>query len=121
MDFLGFLPYSGQNVVLVGVQAALVALPAAGLPVFARRFAGRAWSLVLPLSIAIVVAVLAVLPGAASGLTWLSLVAVPLLAAAAVGWAMHGARPGRRRWRCPSSGWRSATRASGSARSRRCC
>lgn len=93
MDFLGFLPYSGQNVVLVGVQAALVALPAAGLPVFARRFAGRAWSLVLPLSIAIVVAVLAVLPGAASGLTWLSLVAVPLLAAAAVGWAMHGARP----------------------------
>lgn len=93
MDLFGFLPYSGQNVALVGVQAALVALPAAGLPVFARRFAGRAWSLVLPLSIAIVVAVLAVLPGAASGLTWLSLVAVPLLAAAAVGWAMHGARP----------------------------
>lgn len=93
MDFLGFLPYSGQNVALVGAQAALVALPAAGLPVFARRFAGRAWSLVLPLSIAIVVAVLAVSPGAASGLTWLSLVAVPLLAAAAVGWAMHGARP----------------------------
>jgi prepilin signal peptidase PulO-like enzyme (type II secretory pathway) len=93
VDLLGFLPYSGQNVALVGAQAALVALPAAGLPVFARRFAGRAWSLVLPLSIAIVVAVLAVLPGAASGLTWLSLVAVPLLAAAAVGWAMHGARP----------------------------
>jgi hypothetical protein len=90
---VGPLPYSWQNAVLVLVQSALVALPAAGLPAFARRFAGRAWSLVLPLSIAIVVAVLAVLPGAATGLTWLALIAVPLLAAAAVGWAMHGARP----------------------------
>jgi hypothetical protein len=79
--------------VLVAMQSLLVALPAAGLPAFARRFAGRGWSLVLPLSIAIVVAALAVVPALASGLTWLALLAVPPLAAAAVGWAMHGARP----------------------------
>jgi hypothetical protein len=79
--------------VLVATQSLLVALPAAGLPAFARRFAGRGWSLVLPLSIAIVVAALAVVPALASGLTWLALLAVPPLAAAAVGWAMHGARP----------------------------
>jgi hypothetical protein len=91
---VGPLPYSGWNVVLVAVQALLVALPAAGLPAFATRFSGRAWSLVLPLSIAVVVGVLAVLPGAAVGLTWLALVATPPLAAAAVGWGAHGARPG---------------------------
>jgi len=39
---------SETNVVLVGVQASLVALPAAGLPGWARRFAGRSWWLVLP-------------------------------------------------------------------------
>ncbi|WP_210492626.1 hypothetical protein [Patulibacter sp. SYSU D01012] len=89
---MGPLPYSWQNVVLVAVQAALVALPGAGLPGWAGRFAGRAWSLVLPLSIAVVVAVLAVLPDAARALTWIALVAVPPLAAAALGWAAHGAR-----------------------------
>ncbi|WP_022928323.1 hypothetical protein [Patulibacter americanus] len=90
---MGPLPYSWQNMVLVAMQSLLVALPAAGLPAFARRFAGRGWSLVLPLSIAIVVAALAVVPALASGLTWLALLAVPPLAAGAVGWAMHGARP----------------------------
>lgn len=90
---IGPLPYSWWNVVLVATQAALVALPAAGLPRFAERFAGRAWSLVLPLSIAVVVAVLAAAPGAARGLTWLALVATPPLAAAAVGWGARGARP----------------------------
>lgn len=90
---IGPLPFSWWNVVLVATQALLVALPAAGLPAFARRFAGRSWSLVLPLSISIVVALLAVLPGAAVGLTWLALVATPPLAAAALGWGAHGARP----------------------------
>jgi hypothetical protein len=90
---IGPLPYSWWNVVLVSTQALLVALPAAGLPAFARRFAGRSWSLVLPLSITVVVALLAVLPGAAVGLTWLALVATPPLAAAALGWGARGARP----------------------------
>lgn len=90
---IGPLPFSWWNVVLVATQALLVALPAAGLPPWAARFAGRSWSLVLPLSISVVVAVLAVLPGAAVGLTWLALVATPPLAAAALGWGAHGARP----------------------------
>lgn len=91
---LPLLPYSGQNVALTAAQALLVALPAAGLPRWARRFAGVSWWLVLPGSILVVVGLLAVLPGAADALTWLALLAIPPLAAAALGWAMHGARPG---------------------------
>lgn len=93
-SFLGFLPYSSSSAVLDLVQAVLVALPAAGLPAFLRPFAGRVWSLIMPVSIVAVVAGLAVLPGAAITLTWLALIAVPLLAAATLGWGMHGARPG---------------------------
>lgn len=90
----GFLPYSWNSVLLDVVQSALVALPAAGLPVLVRRLAGGwLWSLVMPVSIVAVVVGLAVLPGAAVGLTWLALLAVPVLAAATLGWGMHGARP----------------------------
>jgi prepilin signal peptidase PulO-like enzyme (type II secretory pathway) len=92
-SFLGFLPYSSSSALLDVVQAVLVALPAAGLPVFLQQFAGRIWSLIMPVSIVVVVAGLAVLPGAAITLTWLALIAVPLLAAATLGWGMHGARP----------------------------
>lgn len=92
-SFLGFLPYSSSSALLDVVQAALVALPAAGLPALLRPFAGRIWSLIMPVSIVAVVAGLAVLPGAAITLTWLALIAVPPLAAATLGWAMHGARP----------------------------
>lgn len=92
-SFLGFLPYSSSSALLDLVQAVLVALPAAGLPVLLQRFAGRIWSLIMPVSIVAVVAGLAVLPGAAITLTWLALIAVPLLAAATLGWGMHGARP----------------------------
>jgi hypothetical protein len=81
------------NSVLIATQAALVALPAAGIPAALARFRGRGWSLVLPLSIAVVVAVIALEPAFADGLTWLALIAIPPLAAAALGWAGHGARP----------------------------
>ncbi len=91
----GFLPYTWNSVLLDVVQALLVALPAAGLPLLLRRFAGgRILSLIMPVSIVVVVAGLAVLPGAAITLTWLALLAVPVLAAATLGWGMHGARPG---------------------------
>lgn len=86
------LPFSWPSALFTALQALLVALPAAGLPAFARPFVGRWWSLVLPLSIAVVVGVLAVLPGAASALTWTALIAVPPLAGGALGWAMVGAR-----------------------------
>ncbi|MEA2313187.1 MAG: hypothetical protein QOE28_3155, partial [Solirubrobacteraceae bacterium] len=56
-------------------------------------FGGRAWALVPPASIALVVAAIALDPGVADWLTWVAFVAVPPLAATALGWAGRGARP----------------------------
>jgi hypothetical protein len=81
------------DAVLLVVQAALVALPGAGVPPWVARFGGRAWALVLPLSIAVVVAAIALVPDVADGLTWFALIAIPPGAALALGWAMRGARP----------------------------
>lgn len=78
---------------LGAVQASLVALPGAGAPRWVYRLASSRWALILPGSIAIVIAGLAIAPGAADGLTWLAFVAIPPLAALALGWAMRGARP----------------------------
>ncbi|HSD80059.1 MAG TPA: hypothetical protein VLB47_05340 [Solirubrobacteraceae bacterium] len=85
--------FSADNLVLTAAQAACVALPAAGLPAWLRRFRGGAWALVLPLSIAVVVAAIALAPWSADVLTWVALLLVPPGAALALGWAAHGARP----------------------------
>jgi len=82
-----------SDAALVCVQALVVALPRAGVPARLERFAGRWWVLVLPLSLAVVVAAITLASVVADGLTVLAGVAVPLLAAAALGWAMRGARP----------------------------
>ncbi len=58
-----------------------------------QRLAGRWWALVPPASIVGVVYLVTALPGMASAPTWLALFAYPALAAVALGWAMHGARP----------------------------
>lgn len=84
--------FSGYSMVLTVAQAACIALPAAGLPAWAQRFRSGAWALVLPLSIAVVVAAIAVLPTTADLLTWVALVLVPPGCALALGWAAHGAR-----------------------------
>jgi hypothetical protein len=89
------MPSFGVSIVLLGaVQGLTVALPDAGWPSWLWRPAGRGWALVAPGSIIAVIAAISALPDVADGLTWLALVAVPPLAAAALGWAMHGARPG---------------------------
>ena len=75
------------------VQAALVALPRAPHPALAQRLHSRWWALVLPLSIVVVVAAIALESASARFLTYLALVAVPPLAAAALGWLMRGGRP----------------------------
>jgi hypothetical protein len=80
-------------VLLGGVQAATVALPGAGWPPIGWRPSGRGWAFVAPASIVVVVAAIAWVPDVAQALTWVALVAVPLLAAAALGWAIRGARP----------------------------
>ena len=85
--------FSRDTTVLLLAQAACVALPAAGLPAALRRFRSGKWALVLPLSIAVVIGVIAALPSSADVLTWMALLLVPPGCALALGWAMHGARP----------------------------
>jgi hypothetical protein len=85
--------FDAHNFGLSVAQAACVALPAAGLPSWLERFRGRAWALVLPLSIAVVVGVIALVPVSADVFTWIAVLLVPPGCALALGWAAHGARP----------------------------
>jgi hypothetical protein len=88
------LPFWLSIAVLSLVQAALVAAPRAPHPELVRRLHSRWWALVLPLSIVVVVAAIALESASASFLTYLALVAVPPLAAAALAWLIRGARRG---------------------------
>jgi hypothetical protein len=90
------LPFWISIALLSLLQGAVVALPRPlSLPVLAR-LRGRRWAAVPPLS---VIAVVFIVRGAesasAQGLTYLALVAVPILAAVALGWLGRGARPSR--------------------------
>ena len=85
--------FSEQSLLLIAAQASCIALAAAGLPAWAERFRRPGWALVLPLSIAVVVGAIAVLPSTADLLTWVALILVPIGGALALGWAMRGARP----------------------------
>jgi hypothetical protein len=81
-----------HDAVLLATQALVVALPGAGVPAWATRFATARWALVLPLSIGLVVGAIALFPRVADGLTWVALILIPPGAALALGWAMRGAR-----------------------------
>ncbi|MGD0197958.1 MAG: hypothetical protein ABSC56_08645 [Solirubrobacteraceae bacterium] len=75
------------------VQAAVVALPSARrLPVLERLRSGW-WALIPAGSVVAFVFGVRALGDAANGLTYLALVAVPPLAALALGWLVRGARP----------------------------
>jgi hypothetical protein len=87
---VGFIAADG---VLIATQASLVALPGRGVPAALARVGGRAWALVLPVSIGAVVAAVAAVPDVADVLTWLAFLAIPPLAAATLAWAARGARP----------------------------
>jgi hypothetical protein len=91
---LGFV---ASDACVLAVQAGLVAAPrrALGRGAFGRwlqRRESRWWALVPIGSIVLVIIAIDVASGTANGLTWLAFVAVPILAAAAFGWASHGAR-----------------------------
>jgi len=90
-------PVSAASYALDAVQATCVLLPGAGLPAWLARTRlgglSRWWALVLPGSLVLCVGGIALLPDAASGFTYLALVAVPPLALAACTWASRGARP----------------------------
>ena len=85
-----------SDVCLVGVQSALVALPRGPAPAplecLVRRLSGRGWALVPLASIVLVVVAIRTADATAEGLAWLALIAVPPLAAAALGATMRGAR-----------------------------
>jgi len=87
------LPFWLSIGVLSLVQALLVALPRPARAPWLERLRSRWWALILPLSIAVVIGAVAEESGVADFLTYLALVAVPPLAAAGLGWLVHGARP----------------------------
>jgi hypothetical protein len=74
------------------VQASLVAAPKPPLPALLGRLQSRWWALVLPLSIIVVISAIALDSASARFLTYLALVAVPPLAAAALALLVRGAR-----------------------------
>jgi hypothetical protein len=86
-------PFWASDAVLISAQAAVVALPGRAPPSALRRLRRRGWAVLPGLSIAGVVAVLALQPGTANVLTYLALVATPLLAAVALGRIVHGGSP----------------------------
>jgi hypothetical protein len=87
------LPFWLSDAVLLTAQASLIALPRALPPPVLRRLSRAGWALVPAVSIAAVVAAIALAPGTADVLTWLALVATPILAAVALGHIVVGARP----------------------------
>jgi hypothetical protein len=80
---------------MLAVQAGVVAAPRADPPGLERlrRLRGRGWALLPLASIVVVVLTIRFVSDTATVLTYLALIAVPPLAAAALGWAMRGARP----------------------------
>ena len=88
------LPFVPSDAGLLALQAGCVAAPRA-VPRIKQleRLRGPAWALIPVASIVGVVFAIRYVSDTATELTYLALVAVPLLAAVALGWAMRGAKP----------------------------
>lgn len=84
--------FAASIAVLSLSQAVLVALPRWRAP-FEWMPRSAWWALVPAGSIVVVVFAIEAAPDSAEALTWLALLAVPPLAAFAVGWLIHGSRP----------------------------
>jgi hypothetical protein len=80
-------------VFLTLVQATIVALPGDAPSGLLDRVRSRWWALVPPASIIVVIGLIALYSSSADALSYLALVAVPPLAAIALGAIMRGARP----------------------------
>jgi hypothetical protein len=88
---LAFVP---SDAAVLALQAGVVAAPRVAPRLrFLERFRGPAWALIPIASIVVVIFAIRYVSGTATGLTYLALVAVPLLAAAALGWAARGSKP----------------------------
>jgi hypothetical protein len=88
------LPFVVSDAGLLAVQAGVVAAPrAVAAPAWITRFRGRGWAIVPVASIVGVIFLIRYASSSAIWLTWLALIAIPVLAAVALGWAARGARP----------------------------
>jgi hypothetical protein len=88
------LPFVPSDAGLLLIQAATVLAPGpVQRPTRLKRLSGRGWALVPIGSIVVVVFAIRYVSSTATGLTYLALVAVPLLAAVALGWMVRGATP----------------------------
>ncbi len=87
------LPFALSIAALSLVQALLVTAPRPASAPLLSRLGGRAWALVPPLSIVVVIAGVALDSATATVLTYLALIAVPPLAALALAWIVRGHRP----------------------------
>jgi hypothetical protein len=87
------LPFIPSDAALLALQAGVVLAPRPA-PTIAKleRMRGPGWAVVPIASIVLVVFAIRFVSDTATGLTYLALVAVPPLAAAALGWACRGAR-----------------------------
>jgi hypothetical protein len=90
------LPFVPSDAGLLALQASVVAAPRAvpRIPQL-ERFRGPGWALVPIGSIVVVVFAIRFVSDTATGLTYLALVAVPPLAAAALAWGIRGSRRSR--------------------------
>jgi hypothetical protein len=90
------LPFWLSIAALSLAQGVLVVLPGALTDVLPARLRSRRWAVIPPLSVIAFVAVASAAEHAsAQGLTYLALVAVPLLAAVALGWMTWDAHPAK--------------------------
>ncbi len=88
------LPFVASDAGLLALQAGTVAAPRAIARIRAfERLRGRGWAFVPIGSIVVVIFAIRYVSDTATGLTYLALIAVPPLAALALGWAMRGAVP----------------------------
>jgi hypothetical protein len=88
------LPFVWSDAALLAVQAGVVAAPRVPPRVrLFERLRGPVWALVPIASIVFTIFAIRYVSDTATGLTYLALVAVPLLAAAALGWAARGSVP----------------------------
>jgi hypothetical protein len=88
------LPFIPSDAAMLALQAGVVAAPRRAPRIaLLERLSGPGWALIPIASIVGVIFAIRYVSATATGLTWLALIAVPLLAAAALGWGMRGARP----------------------------
>jgi hypothetical protein len=88
------LPFIPSDAALLALQAGVVLAPrpAPEIPLL-RRVRGRGWAVVPIASIVVVIFAIRYVSDTATGLTYLALVAVPLLAAAALGFTARRSTP----------------------------